>query len=285
MNKQAPKHFLITGATGYIGAHIAREILSSGHTVSVLTRDVTKGQGKTGAHQNLTYLPFNLSSAETLQSISDQITGATLIDLAWEFDGKTDHEQVQEHLELANQCIRLGISKIVSAGTLFEFNFNEGQVDENSFRSGTTQHGLAKIELHDQLEALTAAAGVPFLWTRFHYVFGNDEESRSVFGQILRGPKPFQIKPRDGLFDFIEVTSLAQQFRRALEANATGILDFGSGRAQSFTVAISEWLERRNLNSADYLVEPNINVFTQSGTWPDLAKLSQLLQGRLFLQV
>lgn len=283
MNQQAPKHFLITGATGYIGAHVAREILSSGHTVSVLTRDVTKGQGKTGVHQNLTYLPFNLSSVATLQSISDQITGATLIDLAWEFDGKTDHEQVREHLELANQCIRLGISKIVSTGTLFEFNFDDGQIDENSLRSGTTQHGLAKIELHDRLEVLTAAAGVPFLWARFHYVFGNDEESRSVFGQILREPKPFQIKPRDGLFDFIEVSSLAQQFRRALDVNAIGILDFGSGRAQSFTRAISDWLERRELISSDYLVDPNSETSTKSGTWPGLAKLSQLLQGRLSL--
>ncbi len=283
MNKQVQNHFLITGATGYIGAHILREILSSGHTVSVLTRDMTKGRGKIGVHQNLTYLPFNLSSAATLQSIGDQIKGATLIDLAWEFNGKTEQEQVYDHLALARECIRLGISKIVSTGTLFEFSFDDGQIDENSFRSGKTPHGLAKIELHDRLEALTAAAGVPFLWARFHYVFGNDEKSRSVFGQILRKPKPFQIKPRDGLFDFIEVSSLAQQFRRALEVNAIGILDFGSGRAQSFTRAISDWLERRELISSDYLVDPDSETSTKSGTWPDLVKLSQLLQGRLSL--
>lgn len=273
--------FVITGATGYIGGHIARELTSFGNTVTVLTRDLNKAQCKAAGNQNVTYLPFDLSYPATLEHIRDQIKGATLIDVAWEFDGKTDRDQVYEHLELAKNCIRFGISKIMAAGSLFEFDFNAGQVSENSIRSGTTPYGLAKIGLHDSLETLTNKAGVPFLWARFHYVHGNDEVSRSVFGRILREPRPFQITPRDGLYDFIEVTLLAQQVRRSLEANATGVLDFGSGQAQSFTRALTEWLQIRGLSASDYLVDPGNDNAIQQGTWPDLSKLSHLLGGSL----
>lgn len=273
--------FVITGATGYIGGHIARELASFGNTVIVLTRDPNKAQCKAAGNQNVTYFPFDLSYPATLEHIRDHIKGATLIDVAWEFDGKTDSEQVYEHLELATNCIRFGISKIVAAGSLFEFDFNAGGVSENSIRSGTTPHGLAKIGLHDSLETLTTAAGIPFLWARFHYVYGHDEASRSVFGRILREPRPFQVTPRDGFYDFIEVKLLAQQVRRALEANATGVLDFGSGQAQSFTLAITEWLQIRGLSPSDYLVDPGNYNAIQQGTWPELRKLSHLLGGSL----
>jgi hypothetical protein len=114
---------------------------------------------------------------------------------------------------------------------------------------------------------------------RFHYIFGDDSNSRSIFGKIAREPKPFYIEARAGKFDFIQVEILARQIAKVLAGSTVGELDFGSGRRMTFREALNAWLIQNDKDPSMYLPESDVNAAsTAHGTWPTLERLSRILE-------
>jgi len=186
--------------------------------------------------------------------------------------------QVEEHLRFTSEMVKLGVRKVAVAGTLQELDFNQGQVDEDSPRSGKESHGAAKTELFFRLSESLAAQGVPLVWMRLHYIMGDDIGSRSIFGRILANPEPFPLNPRQGKFDFIHVRALAEQMAKVLAGNSTGTLDFGSGERLTFREVLFKWLIENGKAPSLYLTELDIaSENTEIGTWPDLMRLKRYL--------
>ena len=206
------------------------------------------------------------------------VSGATVIDLAWDFSNRSHSEQTKDHLAFARAVIELGAARLVVPGTLFELGFDQGLVDETSPRLGDSDHGKAKTELFHSLTDLLRHNQRAFLWPRIHYVFGNDSSSRSVFGKIERSLKPFTLNPRQGEFDFIQLDKLIGILIELLRTEEFGAIDVGSGHPQTFHEVVSAWLFEKGLNPTEYLGSA-VSGAQQNprGTWPRLQKLSNLL--------
>jgi nucleoside-diphosphate-sugar epimerase len=270
--------YFITGSTGYIGKPLTSRLKNAGNSVVALSRNYeVVDEWESSDHvPEEAHLDLRERKYSHLGNIG--ISGATVVDLAWDFANESQSDQIKDHISFAKAAIELGAARIVSIGTLFELGFNQGLIDEQSPRLGDSPHGKAKTELFHSLTELLRDNPQALLWPRLHYVLGRDVRSRSVFGKIERSHEPFIINPREGKFDFIELDNLIDILVTILHSNEFGAIDVGSGNPQTFHEKLSAWLLKKGLNPKDYLRNQDSDHHDGAlGTWPALQKLDVLL--------
>jgi nucleoside-diphosphate-sugar epimerase len=270
--------YFITGATGYIGQALTKQLeKSADNTICALVKS-RSGNSAAWNKPRSNFLEVNLEDRSFTLPSNLILNDSVLLDLAWDFSGRPNEEQVEDHVHLAAAAIKSGVQKIVSLGTLFELGFDQGEVNEDSIRLGKSVHGLAKSLLHDSLKQLCEQKGASLLWPRVHYVYGEDLRSRSIFGKILSTPKPFLLDPRVGKFDFIELDDLVKKIEFLLKVPSEGTIDIGSGEPQTFREFLNVWLTKNNRIPSDYLPEESESTLIQQiGTWPSLEKFQNLV--------
>jgi len=268
--------YLITGATGYIGGKLTSLLEKSGNKIYAIIKNQRPPVLELSG-DGITFVSGDLADRNFSYLASLKLDNSVLIDLAWDFSGRPQQDQVQDHFLLAAAAIEYGAQRIVSLGTLFELSFDQGEVDEYSPRLGQSDHGLAKSLLLSRLEQLCEHRGASLLWPRVHYVYGEDFRSRSIFGKIQSNPQPFPLNPRDGRFDFINLSQLADMLEFLINSPSTGTVDVGSGNPISFREAITKWLIENGKNPKDYLPAESQTLVSQKiGTWPSLTKFRKL---------
>lgn len=220
-------NILLTGATGFIGSHVARALLARGHDVHavVLPRD-------------------NLCRIADIQSSIHFIAGDLLestfslpassfdccVHLAWYVEpGKylespLNRDFVRASLRLAN----MQFARFVAAGTCFEYDTDTGRLSENSPTKPRSLYAQCKLELLEKLQAL----GMEMAWVRFFYQYGPWEDPRRlmpyVINKLLRG-QVCPLTPGDQIRDFLHVEDVASAVVAVAESNLTGPVNIGSG--------------------------------------------------------
>lgn len=267
--------FLVTGATGYVGKHLVKQLIKNKHEVVVFSRKPRMQVAEFFPSDNLEIVNFDFSIPNFHKLRNLNLGNSILVDLAWDFASQNHRKQVDQHMRFVCELVKIGVAKVAVAGTLQEFELNQGQVQEDSPRLGEGSHGKAKAELFFRLSQFLADECVPLLWMRLHYIFGDDLGSRSIFGKILENPEPFLLSPRRGKFDFIQVTTLAEQMSLVLMGESSGTIDFGSGQPQTFREILTKWLSENSKDPDRYLAELEVgSKDTAIGTWPNLKRLA-----------
>jgi hypothetical protein len=77
-----PKTVLISGATGFIGGHLVRRLVTRGDRVIVLTRDRDRALDRFGPHVRIVTAPTELPNDEPIDAIVN-LAGAPILGLPW----------------------------------------------------------------------------------------------------------------------------------------------------------------------------------------------------------
>jgi nucleoside-diphosphate-sugar epimerase len=151
---------LLTGVTGFIGSHVARELLRGGHEVHAAVRE--------GADlRRVADLPALRIHRGGLDHVP--VRPELLISLAWiATPGK--YLEGPENLDCLRDTRSL-LAKVdcraVVAGTCFEFDTSLGMLREDSPVKPTTLYARCKDELRREVEKRRDSA-----WVRFFYQYG-----------------------------------------------------------------------------------------------------------------
>lgn len=228
-------HFLVTGATGFIGRSVAASALKRGHRVTALVRDAGKAKQVLYAHQQLSLVEGTLADFKVESGDYDR-----LIHLAWDLSVKfTDPASLTNNLapqfDFLNRMVSSGLTDITVAGTCLEYGMQEGALKEDAPLKPVTYYGLAKTTLFDMLSILQKEKKFSLKWLRYFYVYGAEQRAQSLYPQILaaiaRKDKTFNMSPGDQVRDFITIDALAHNTVAAAEqATVTGAINIGSGR-------------------------------------------------------
>ncbi|RAQ63366.1 hypothetical protein COH21_012942, partial [Aspergillus flavus] len=113
MSPSGPKHILVTGATGFIGAHVVDNLLARGLAVRAATRSKQKGeQMKAARPQHASRLEFvdiqDFSQIGVFDDIMEGIDGVIHVASPFTYDTKNNEQ------ELINPAIN-GVKSILSA--------------------------------------------------------------------------------------------------------------------------------------------------------------------------
>lgn len=217
---------LVSGATGFIGSHVARYLVGGGDEVVVLTRPGSDRRRIADIDRAVTWLEVNpLDAASLIAAVRSAAPEAAVL-LAW-------YAEPGRYLEAATENLRS-----LAAGTLLLEGLAEGTCRrivlagtclENS--PPTTPYAACKTAMHAAAVGLRAA-GVEVACGHVFYPYGPWEDPRRAVPSVIRALlRREPIAVGDGLErrDYLHVTDIARAMCGLVRARTVEAVDICAG--------------------------------------------------------
>jgi len=251
---------LVTGASGHVGAALTKGLLARGCEVAVLVRPESDLWRIEGVLDQVALVHGALGDLSAARGHLRDWQADTVFHLAWQgVTGafRNDPAQITRNvsgsLELWEAVQEAGCCCWVGVGSQAEYGVCDGVLKEDLPARPVTAYGTAKLALGMLTEKLCAMAGMRFLWLRLLATYGPMDDARhllpGVITQLLDGQRP-ALTPGEQRWDYLYIDdAVAALCRLALETEAAGIFNLGSGKAHTI---------RSLVETARDLIEPTL---------------------------
>ncbi|MDR6720357.1 NAD(P)-dependent oxidoreductase [Paenibacillus sp. 2003] len=273
------KTILVTGAGGYVGSYVVKELLDMGINVSALARNVSNIDSRARI--------FEMDIFEENKNIfKDLEEPDVVIHLAWRdgfiHNSPTHMKHLYSHINFLQNLIDGGLKHLVVMGTMHEIGYHEGEVDEYTPANPYSMYGVAKNALRQSLEVFLSGKDVVFQWLRAFYIYGDDNRNKSIFAKLMQaeneGKEMFPFTTGENKYDFITVDRLAHQIAlSALQDDVTGIINCCSGEPISLRDKVEEFIKINNFNiGLNYGAFPN-RPYDSPAIWGSNKKINKIV--------
>jgi nucleoside-diphosphate-sugar epimerase len=229
----------LTGATGFIGSHVARLLVRHGHEVHALVREDSDPTRIADVVSQLRRVDGDLTAWDPLGARLQQIRPEVCLHLGWYVEpgkylgSRTNLDMVAATLRLATLLADVGCRRFVGLGTCFEYDTARGYLAEDSPLGPVHLYSACKAGLALMLEQLGAATGMGIAWARLFYLYGPFEDERrlvaSVIRALLRGEEA-RTTAGAQVRDFLHVEDVASALWALAQSAGVGPVNIGSGQ-------------------------------------------------------
>jgi len=185
---------LITGITGFLGSHIAKDLIDNNISVIGIKRsssDTWRCQDFEGRIEWLDY-----DNLENWKKESHNQLSIVIIHCAWigvEAKDRDDWLIQSKNIDLLINLLDLGkylrIQKFIFLGSQAEYGIFEGKVDEDYNASPTSAYGSIKLASLEILKTYSIQNNSSWLWLRVFSVFGEKEDNNWLIPSIVSSMK------------------------------------------------------------------------------------------------
>ena len=262
---------LVTGANGYIGMGVVKQLVSDGVDVIAVGRQIEFIDSSIPVK----YISTDIFKIENPYAFFGEPD--VLLHLAWE-DGfkhsSNKHiDNLPNHFHFIEKMVNCGIRQCCVMGSVHEIGFYEGSVNENTPPFPESLYGISKNALRDATRLLCQDKNVVFQWIRGYYIVGNPKFGCSVFSMIYqaaqRGEKEFPFTMGENQFDFLDYSVFCDRVAKTVEQHdVTGIINVCHGRPEK----ISDRVER-------FIAENQLDIKLRYGEFPDRPYDSKAIWG------
>ena len=240
----------VTGASGFLGSWLVRQLLEDGYSVTVLMR----GEPQPGrAGDWLDRVRIVRVSLEDAGSLRDKLADETIdvfFHLAWfgvtaEFRNST--EQISTNVV---GCLRLwelardmGCKHWIGLGSQAEYGPYDEVLNEDLPARPTTAYGTAKLACRMLTGKMSEMAGMRHTWVRLLAVYGPGDDPGHLIPtviQSLRAGKKPALTSGEQQWDYLYIEDAAKALCSIAESRATGTFNLSSGAS----VRIRDMVER-----------------------------------------
>lgn len=238
----------VTGASGFIGRHVAQALLERGVEVIACARDTARLGALPASARRV-----RLDIAEPTASDYDRLQRPDLLlHLAW--DGlpnyRSPHHEQQElprQYAFLRGLVASGLPALLVTGTCFEYGMQSGALSEDAPAQPANPYGQAKHSLHRQLELLRQQHPFAFTWARLFYMYGDGQSPQSLYPALrtaaARGDARFPMSGGEQLRDYLPVEEVARTLvRLALLPQGAGTVNVCSGRPVTVRSLVEGWI-------------------------------------------
>ncbi|MBK6828563.1 MAG: NAD(P)-dependent oxidoreductase [Chitinophagaceae bacterium] len=278
---------LVTGASGFIGQHLIRELLKRGHHVIATSTSRQKVQNADWLN-DVVFVEHRIGE----EIISEDLWAKfhcpdLLIHLAWQ--GLPDYKNARhsdvflnQHCLFIRNLILSGLKDISIIGTCFEYGIKNGCLDENISVEPVVPYAIAKNSLRLYLEGLKGAHEFVFKWIRLFYMYGEGQNEKSLLVQLKkaveRSERIFNMSGGEQVRDYFPVQEVAKGIADiALQSEVTGIFNCSSNRPVKLKDFVKNFLNDNNFNidlNFGYYPYPD---YEPMEFWGDNSKLKSIL--------
>lgn len=235
-------NIFITGATGFLGGRLIRQLLDAGHAITALVRDPYAARS---LHADGVRLVRGDITDRT--SVQKGMEGADAVFhlAAWYKVGNVDAEHMRhvnvEGTRIVLETMRdLAIPQGVYTSSLAVHGDTGGVLVDESFRSDgphVSVYDRTKWEAHYHVALPLMEAGLPLVIVQPGLIYGPGDHSsiHSLFIDWFRGRLP--AIPRDSRFSWAHVEDVARGHMLALEHGTPGTCYHLAGPAHSLVEA------------------------------------------------
>ncbi len=273
---------LVTGATGFIGGYVVRQLINQGYRVVATSRNPEKAKAFEWISQ-VQYIPcdLNVMRNDFFQFFHQP---DLLIHLAWE--GLPNYEDLF-HFEknlfsnysFLKNIIEHGLKRLVVTGTCLEYGMQNGALSEDMEARPDNPYGLAKDTLRRFLEQLQKKINFDLKWIRLFYMYGKGQSPNSILSQLDRslenGETNFNMSGGEQLRDYLPVERAATYIIRiAMQDKVNGIINCCSGKPISIRKLVENYLERKQKSIHLNLGFYSYTDYEPMAFWGDATKLN-----------
>ena len=209
---------LVTGATGFIGHEIAKQLSQKGYNPRLMVRRPLRSFLLKSLDAELVHA--DLSQPRGLERVLDSID--TVIHLgaraALEPARRIRTSILEGSINLMRAAIDAGIKTFVYPGTILVYGEQPKPINQDTESAPLTDYGRAKLEAETILAKMAEEAHISFASIRLSHTYGVNS---LLFDQIRKGLIIFPGKG-ENLFSHLHVVDAARALIKAAERGETG---------------------------------------------------------------
>ena len=240
---------LVTGANGYLGKGVVKQLLDD--EIEVVATDVKDTLIDKRAEIKCVDL-FNIKDPYIYFGEPDIV-----LHMAWR-DGfvhqSVNHiNDIPKHYEFLCKMAESGVKQIACMGSMHEIGFFEGSINETTPCNPQSLYGISKNALRRLLELKCEQTGCVFQWLRGFYIVGNTEDGCSIFSKIVqaarRGQKEFPFTLGLNQFDFLDYNVFCKYVADTVRQNEiNGIINICSGRPEKLADRVERFIKENRFD-------------------------------------
>ncbi|MCQ2558611.1 MAG: NAD(P)-dependent oxidoreductase [Oscillospiraceae bacterium] len=215
------KKAIVTGANGFVGSALCRQLSLAGVSVIAVVRNAGANIDKIRDLPGLSLVCCDLSEISQLpQRISDRDVDA-FFHLAWvgsagplRGDYQVQLSNAHSACDAVKACADLGCKRFVFASSIMEYEI-EAAMKTDDTPGINTLYSIAKIAADYMARAVAGSLGVDFIRAVISNIYGPGETSPRLINTSLRKLLSGQhcaFSAGEQMYDFIYITDAAQTF-------------------------------------------------------------------------
>lgn len=233
------KKVLLTGVTGFIGSHIAEELLGRGFDVTAVKRRNSDLWRCEGFADRMSWIDVG---SQSFSEIISQFSPDVFIHSAWSGvgAGKRDSWPTQlDNINFAADCMDAvrgsSVKKFISFGSQAEYGVFNGRIAEEHKCAPVSAYGIAKLFVERMICDACVANGIHYFWLRLFSVFGPREGDDWLIPSVARSlfkDEPLDMTKGEQRYDYLYVRDLAKAVSAMIESDGpSGIYNLGSDKS------------------------------------------------------
>lgn len=226
---------LLTGASGFVGRHVAQCLVRRGHSV------VAIGRVAPALQENIRFLPFDLLGTGSAYEMMAREQPNVLVHSAWftahgeYLNSSKNFEWISATTRLVDDFLRAGGQRVLGVGTCAEYDWSAGICDEQATPlHPRSLYGAAKKATRHLLRDICRLRGMEFCWARVFFLYGPGESRQRLIpsvAEVMAGRRnPFRIDG-EAARDFLHVYDVAAALAVLAEPGPSGDFNICSGKA------------------------------------------------------
>lgn len=270
---------LVTGANGYLGRGVVKELCSRGHRVIAADFSVDHVCADAAKYA------CDLFSVEDPYNFFGQ--PEVLLHMAWR-DGFVHNspahiQDLPKHHRFLEKMMGAGIRRVAVMGTMHEIGFFEGSVDENTSCNPMSLYGISKDALRKSVQLLSSQTGAAFQWLRAFYIVSSQTNGSSIFSKLAaaerNGQREFPFTTGQNQYDFLDYDDFCAQVAAAVvQDQVGGVINICSGRPEKLSDRVERFIKDNGFSiKLQYGAFPD-RPYDSKAIWGNDAKIRQILQ-------
>ena len=269
---------LVTGANGYLGQGVVKQLLDDG--MQVIATDYSCENVDDRSIKKECDM-FSVTAPYDYFEKPDVI-----LHMAWRngfVHNAINHiEDVPKHYMFLKSFADAGIKRIAAMGSMHEVGFFEGSINENTPTNPMSLYGIGKDTLRNAVKLMCKEANITYQWLRGYYIVGNTQFGSSIFSKITaaekEGKELFPFTTGQNQWDFIDYGDFCKQVAATVEQDEiNGIINICSGRPEKLADRVERFIKDNGYKiKLDYGKFPD-RQYDSKAVWGDDKKISMIM--------